>query len=418
MKTFISFPEARDIALARLPAPREEHTDLRGAPGKTLGRSIVADDDIPPFDNSGMDGFAVRAQDVPEAGVTLPLAGEIQAGRPDAPILAPGACIRIMTGAPLPEGADAVLPVEVAKTRADGNAVTFLQAAVPGRHVRPAGQDIARGQTAMEAGRVLTPADIAVLASLGCARVPIARPPAVSIVTTGDELISPSEPLRPGAIRNANAPMLAAQIAAAGGQMYGQKGGQTEGQVEGHFHARDERADVRRALEAARESDMLVVSGGVSMGKYDVVKETLEEMGLTMLFWKVRQRPGKPLAFGLLGDTPVFGLPGNPVSSAVCFEAYVRPALARMLGRRRVLPRLEPVTLEKPIPKKQGLHQFAPGHARREGDVWIAAPSGPQGSHVASSLARANGLIHLEESLAEAPAGLSVPFERFGYLRA
>lgn len=406
MKTLISFPEARDIVLKRLPDPREDQTDLDKALGQTLIRPIVAKDAIPPFDNSAMDGFAVRAQDVPAAGVRLPLAGEIPAGCADAPALAAGACLRIMTGAPLPKGADAVLPVEVAEIHAANQTVTFLQAATPGKHVRPAGQDIRRGDTALEAGKTLAPADLAVLAALGYARVPVAQAPSVSVVTTGNELVAPSEPLRPGAIRNANAPMLAAQIATAGGR------------VHGHFHARDARTDVRRALEAAREADMIIVSGGVSVGAYDIVKEVLEEMGLAMLFWRVRQRPGKPLAFGLLEDKPVFGLPGNPVSSAVCFEAYVRPALARMLGRRQVLPRLEPAVLDKPIAKKEGLHQFVPGRAWQTGSLCAVAAAGPQGSHIVSSLARADGLIHLAESLGEAPAGLSVPFERFVFPRA
>ena len=190
---------------------------------------------------------------------------------------------------------------------------------------------------------------MAVLASLGQVQVPITRAPAVSIVTTGNELIEPSEPLRPGKIRNANGPALAAQIATAGGQLYGQ------------FHARDTREAVRSALEAACEGDMLVISGGVSVGDYDFVKDVLEDMGLSMLFWRVRQRPGKPLVFGLLGDMPVFGLPGNPVSSAVCFEAYVRPALASMLGRQDVLPRLEPAVLGKDIPQKAGTASFRAG---------------------------------------------------------
>ncbi len=368
--------------------------------GKTLGRPIVAAENIPPFDNSAMDGFAVRAQDAPAPGVCLPLAGEISAGCSDTHPLAPGACVRIMTGAPLPEEANAVIPIEVAEVHPDKNSVTFLKAATPGNHVRPAGQDIMRGDTALEAGHVLAPADLAVLASLGQVQVPIARPPAVSIVTTGNELIEPSEPLRPGKIRNANGPALAAQIATAGGRIHG------------HFHARDTRADVRRALEAACEGNMLVISGGVSAGDYDFVKEVLEDMGLSMLFWRVRQRPGKPLVFGLLGDMPVFGLPGNPVSSAVCFEAYVRPALARMLGRQDALPRLEPAVLGKDIPKKRGLHHFVPGQAQWVDRTLTVAPAGPQGSHIVSSLARADGLIHLPESLDEAPAGMPVFFER------
>lgn len=400
MKTFISFSEARDIVLDHLPGPREDVIALDGALGKTLGQPIVAAENIPPFDNSAMDGFAVRAQDVPAPGVCLPLAGEISAGCSDTHPLAPGTCVRIMTGAPLPEGANAVLPIEVAEVHPGKNSVTFLEAATPGNHVRTAGQDMPRGHTVLEAGNVLSPADMAVLASLGQVQVPITRAPAVSIVTTGNELIEPSEPLRPGKIRNANGPALAAQIATAGGQLYGQ------------FHARDTREAVRSALEAACEGDMLVISGGVSVGDYDFVKDVLEDMGLSMLFWRVRQRPGKPLVFGLLGDMPVFGLPGNPVSSAVCFEAYVRPALASMLGRQDVLPRLEPAVLGKDIPKKRGLHHFVPGQARWVDRTLTVAPAGPQGSHIVSSLAQADGLIHLAESLDEAPAGMSVSFER------
>ncbi|MXW64122.1 MAG: molybdopterin molybdotransferase MoeA [Bacteroidetes bacterium SB0662_bin_6] len=400
MKTFISFPEARDIVLDHLPDPHEDVTGLDRALGKTLGRPVAAAENIPPFDNSAMDGFAVRAQDVPAPGVCLPLAGEISAGCSDTHPLAPGTCVRIMTGAPLPEGANAVIPIEVAEVHAEENSVTFLKAASPGDHVRSAGQDMPRGRTVLEAGNVLSPADIAVLASLGQVQVPIARPPEVSIVTTGNELIEPSEALRPGKIRNANGPALAAQIATAGGQVYGQ------------FHARDTREAVRNALEAACKGDMLVISGGVSVGDYDFVKEVLEDMGLSMLFWRVRQRPGKPLVFGLLGDIPVFGLPGNPVSSAVCFEAYVRPALAGMLGRQDTLPRLESAVLGKDIPKKRGLHHFVPGRARWTERRLIVAPAGPQGSHIVSSLALADGLIHLPESLDEAPAGMPVSFER------
>ncbi len=400
MKTFISFPEARDIVLDHLPGPREEHIALGMALGKTLSRPIVAAENIPPFDNSAMDGFAVRAQDVPAPGACLPIAGEISAGCSDIHLLTPGACVRIMTGAPLPEGANAVLPIEVAEPHPEENSVTFLKAAIPGNHVRSAGQDMPRGRTVLETGNVLGPADIAVLASLGQVQVPITRSPNVSIVTTGDELIEPSEPLRPGKIRNANGPALAAQIATAGGRLYGR------------FHARDTREAVRSALEAACGGDMLVISGGVSVGDYDFVKDVLEDMGLSMLFWRVRQRPGKPLVFGLLGDIPVFGLPGNPVSSAVCFEAYVRPALAGMLGREDVLPQLEPAVLGKDIPKKRGLHHFVPGRAWWVDRTLTVAPAGPQGSHIVSSLALADGLIHLPESLDGAPAGMSVSLER------
>jgi molybdopterin molybdotransferase len=400
VKEFIPFEEARDIVLRHVTRLEAEDASLDEALGLTLARDVESRDDIPPFDNSAMDGFALRSEDVPKPGVRLPITGVIPAGRGERVTVAAGSCVRIMTGAPLPNGADAVLPIELASVDEDGRSVSFTGAAAPGENVRRAGEDIRRGARVLEAGGIIRPPEIAVLASVGYATVPVTRMPGVSIVTTGDELIDPSEPLRPGMIRDSNGPTLAAQVATAGGR------------VLGRYRAGDERASVRRTLREAARADLLIVTGGVSVGEYDFVRDELEALGMELLFWRVRQRPGKPIAFGILDDRPVFGLPGNPVSSAVCFEMYVRPALAAMLGRRTVLrPRLAAV-LGAEIEKRPGLHYFARGRARWSDGRLVVEPTGPQGSHIASSLVAADGIVHLEETLDGAPAGSVVDFER------
>lgn len=400
MKELIPFSEAQATVLRHVTQLEAEEAALEDALGATLARDVESRDPIPPFDNSAMDGFALRAQDVPRPGVRLPIADEVPAGRGETITVTAGACVRIMTGAPLPRGADAVLPVEVARVEENGRSVSFAAAATSGENVRRAGEDIRRGARVLEAGCVVRPPEIAVLASVGCGTVPVTRAPGVSIVTTGDELIDPSEPLRPGMIRDSNGPTLAAQVATAGGR------------VLGRYRAGDDRASVRETLREAARADLLIVTGGVSVGEYDFVKDELEGLGMEMLFWRVRQRPGKPIAFGILDGIPVFALPGNPVSSAVCFEMYVRPALAAMLGRRTVVRPLLCAELGADIEKRAGLHYFARGIARWSDGRLVVEPTGPQGSHIASSLVAADGIVHLEETLDGAPAGTIVAFER------
>ena len=402
MKTLVSFVEARNLVLSGISRVDDETVGLNETLHRTLAQPIFGQDDIPPFDNSAMDGYAVRAEDVPVPGTCLEVVGEIAAGCADPAIVTPGLCVRIMTGAPMPPGANAVLPVETVEVQS-GSSVTFSRAAKPGDHVRRAGEDIPKGGRVLEAGQVLGPGEISVLASLGYGRVPVVRRPRVSIVTTGDELIDPSEALRPGKIRNANGVTLAAQVTSAGGR------------VNARLHAWDTRDHVRSTLEKASDANLLLVSGGVSVGDYDLVREALEHLGTRMVFQRVRQRPGKPFAFGMLGDLPVFGLPGNPVSSAICFEVYVRPTLAKMLKRREILPTLLPAVLESATPKKRGRHSFVRGCARWAEGTLVVEPEARQGSHVASSLVTANGLIHLEEDLGPALAGTTVPFEWFAW---
>jgi molybdopterin molybdotransferase len=346
-----------------------------------------------------MDGYAVRTDDLGDLPATLRIASEIPAGvMPDRPVEA-GACAQIMTGAPVPEGADAIAPVEWTE-RIGEEEVRIERAPEPGQYVRPAGKDVAEGEVVAEAGQVITPPVMGMLAKVGVAEVPVRVPPTVAVIATGDELVDIDETPGPGQIRNSNAPALAAQVRAAGGVCYAQ------------LRARDNKEDIRRVIEEALAADVLVFSGGVSVGEYDLVKDVLDEMGMTLAFWKVRQRPGKPLAFGMLRGTPVFGLPGNPVSSAMCFEQHVRPALAKMLGRRELMRPRHPAVLAAETTKVEGLHFFARGIASfgEDGRLQVR-DTGPQASNLYSSVVKANCIVHLPEDLAEAPAGTPVEIE-------
>lgn len=399
METFITVEAARALVLANAPRGPVETVPLREAGGRTLARPVVGREAIPPFDNAGMDGYAVRTADLTALPAELLIIEDLPAGTFPTRRVDAGTCARIMTGAPFPEGADAVVPVEATAAAAPGR-VRILKEVSVGQHVRRAGQDVRPGEEVLAAGTVVTPAAVGLLATLGFARVPVFGRPSVAIVATGDELVDVGATPGPGQIRNANGPALAAQVEAAGGR------------VAALLQARDDRDATRAVLAAARAADVLVFSGGVSMGAYDVVREVLEAGGTRFLFWKVRQRPGKPLAFGVLDGRPVFGLPGNPVSASVCFEQYVRPALAQMLGRRAVLPRLVPAVLAAATPKKAGLHHFTRGIATvGEDGRLMVRDTGGQASNLYTSLAKANCLLHLPEALEDPPAGTRVEIE-------
>lgn len=399
MQTLIPFSTAQRIVLANVIQTGSESMDLLDAHGRILAEPIVSREMIPPFDNSAMDGFAVRAREVAAFDAGLPIAETIAAGGGLPAALPDGSCARIMTGAPIPDGADAVIPVEAAQV--SGDRVRFQVAPRPGENVRRAGENVQAGERVLDAGIRITPPVIGMLATLGHAAVRTSRRPKVAVIATGDELVDASETPGPSQIRDANGPALAAQITVAGGM------------VDGPFRVGDNRDRLHDALaRAATTADVLVVSGGVSMGEYDYVREVLEEVGFTALFWKVRQRPGKPLLFGLIDSVPVFGLPGNPVSALVCFEQYVRPALAAMQGESTVVAPLERAILEADIRKAAGLHHFVRGRLRVEGDYLYVAPTGPQGSHVSQSLVLADCLIHLAENEESASRGSIVDVER------
>ena len=405
MDTFIPFETARRVVLAsaRLAAP--EAVPLVDALGRTLAGPVTSDGDLPPFDTSAVDGFAVRVGDLGGLPASLPVASTVHAGEVPA-ALAPGTAVAVMTGAPAPPGADAVVPVEWT-SRPAPDRVVVERAAERGDHVRRAGEALRAGDLVLAGGELVTPAGVGLLASVGAARVAVRRRPRVAVVATGDELVEAGAPVGPGQIRNANGPALAAQVVAAGGA------------VVGPLVARDTGAAVSAALDAARDADVVVFAGGVSMGERDLVRAELERRGVAWAFWQVRQRPGKPLAFGTLGGRPVVGLPGNPVSAAVCFEVYVRPLVAAMLGRPAppvAAGGAERGVLEAPVAKAEGLHTFARVTARRGADGRLRLrPAGAQGSHVARSLADADGLAHLPAEWDEAPAGAEVAFERWAW---
>ena len=397
MDTFVSVEHARRTVLASARPLPAEPVPLAEAVGRTLAARVVSDGPLPPFDTSAMDGYAVRRADL--AGETaLPLAGTVHAGDAGRD-LAPGTCLGVMTGAPLPSGADAVAPVEWT-SRADGR-VHFDRQPEAGQSIRRVGSALAGGVEVLGAGRVVSARAVGLLAAVGAATVSVRRRPVVAVVTTGDELVPADATPGPGQIRDANGPALAAQVVAAGG-------------VPLALHARDDRPSLATALDQAQDADVVVFAGGVSMGERDLVRPELERRGVEWAFWKVRQRPGKPLAFGTLDGRPVIGLPGNPVSAAVGFEVYVRPLLAACLGRAAA-GEPEAGRLAEAVGKADGLTTFLRVTATRSASGALAlSAAGAQDSHVARSLLVSDGLAWLPAAGAEVPAGTPVPFVPWG----
>ncbi|MNR93038.1 Molybdopterin molybdenumtransferase [compost metagenome] len=378
----ITVAEARSRILRdAAPGPVEPTTLLR-ALGKVLAEPVMAPLGLPPFDNSAMDGFAVRSQElagVAAAGaVDLPVSMEVVAGCGRFRELAPGTACRIMTGGPIPPGADAVVPVEEAWEEA--GRVTFRKAVSPGTHIRRAGEDFQAGDRLLEPGMVLTPARIALLAGVGMVEVKVHAAPRVAILTSGDELVPPGQALRPGQIYDSNAYAMAAMVSEAGGIPV------RMGVI------RDERDATWRQLADAASYDVILTSGGVSMGRYDFIGEILQRHG-DLHFDRVAQQPGKPFTYATLGGKPVFALPGNPVSTLVCFEVYVRPVIRRMSGLREIdRPRVW-ARMGETFAKKPGRQAFLRAILERTPDGVMARLAGAQGSAILSAMARANALV-------------------------
>jgi molybdopterin molybdotransferase len=394
----ISAGEALQNVLCDLPRLDTERVALTQARGRVLAQSVCAARDVPPFRNAAMDGYAVRSADVvgagPEGPVRLRVLETVAAGMVPAHVVGTGTATQIMTGAPMPEGADAVVPVENAAVEDDIVAVRIPSQ--PGEAVRSAGEDFRTGAAVFEPGRLLRPADIGVLASLGTAMVRVVRRPRVAILVTGDELVDIGQPQGPGHIVNSNEYALAAAIEEAGGEPL------RLGII------RDQHGDLSRAFQAAFTADLVLSTGGVSMGTFDYVRTLLRELGYQERFWKVAQKPGKPLTFGFRDGTPAFGLPGNPVSALVCFYLYVLPALRTMARMSEpYLPRTE-AALAEPLSKKAGLTEFVrcvlegPAHDRR------ARSTGTQSSGVLSSLSTGHGLIVTPQDATLIPEGTRV----------
>ncbi len=366
--------------------------------GRVLAEDVAAPRDIPPWDNSSVDGYAVRAEDAASAGrdrpVALAVIEEIPAGVMPNKTVTAGTAARIMTGAPMPKGADAVVMVE--DTTLDGGRVLVRAAAAAGESVRARGQDVRAGAVVVARGRRLRPAEVGMLASLGRAAVTVGRRPRVGVLATGDELSDLGEPERPDRIYNVNSYAVAAQVIEAGGDPV----------VMGI--ARDTPASVRAALTGLGGLDALIVCGGVSVGKFDFVKDVLTELGMVMEFWRVAMKPGSPMAFGSVDTTPVFGLPGNPVSSMVTFEVFVRPALLRMAGAAVVDRPSVAAELAEGIDKAPGKTHFIRARIWRNGTRVCASPTGSQDSGVLTSMVKAEGLIVLAQDAGRVEAGTLV----------
>lgn len=349
-----------------------------------VAEDVSSPERIPPFDNSAMDGYAVRAEDTAGASeknpVELNVLMDLPAGRHTETVLGDGEAIRIMTGAPIPAGADTVVQVELTE-RPSGGRVRILEEHARDRNIRRAGEDIEIGQEIVRKGETLTPAKTGLLASIGKKTVKVIRKPVVAVLATGDELLEAGEPMRPGKIRNSNSFTLISQIRSCG----------AEAQYLGI--ARDTRQEVIDRLRAGMTADMIVSSGGVSVGDYDYVKDALEELDVKFLFTKVAIKPGKPTVFGLLQGKPVFGLPGNPVSSMVIFEEFVRPALLKMMGRQKLFRKVVDAVLEEDIAKKPDRMHLIRGIVREENSAYYVSTTGPQGSGILVSMDRANALI-------------------------
>jgi molybdopterin molybdotransferase len=379
----ISVRDALDRVLQGLPRLGGEQVALAAARGRVLAAAIQAPRDVPPFRNSAMDGYAVRAADVtgagPQRSVRLRVLETVGAGAVATQPVRAGTAIRIMTGAPTPEGADAVVRVE--DTREAGEEVEIQAGVAAGANIRHPGEDMRTGETVLEPGRMLRAADIGLIASLGLPMVRVARRARVAIISTGDELVEVGEPLGPGQIVNSNAYTLAAAVEEAGGEAV------CMGIV------RDQPELIRAAFSEAVTADMVLSTGGVSVGSFDYVRRILAEIGYEERFWKVAQKPGKPLTFGLCGRAPVFGLPGNPVSSLVCFYLYVLPALRTMMGFSRVHLPSAAATLTETLRKVAGLTEFVRCSLEGPPEDYRARSTGTQSSGALRSLSLGDGLI-------------------------
>ena len=398
----LSVAEAQRAILATIQPLGTEAIELLDTLGRVLAEDVQSDVDLPPFDNSSMDGYAVRARDViaatPDRPARLTVVADIPAGHPSSIELTPGTAARITTGAMVPRGADAVVPVEDTDDEARGAhalpaAVSVRRAVPAGAFVRLAGDDVRRGERVLNAGTLIRPAEVALLAAVGQATVRVHRQPRVALLATGDELVEPGQVPGPGQIRNVNASATAALVRQYGG-------------VPLPLGVAADRLDaVTARLESAiaQGADLIVASAGVSVGAYDLVKDAVAAHGAIDL-WRVRMRPGKPLAFGNYRGVPFFGLPGNPVSAMLTFEQFVRPVLRVMAGLSQWRKPTIEVIVQEPI-DSDGRETYARAWVERVDGQWRARLSGGQGSNMLSSLVRANALVIVPDGVRRLEAG-------------
>ncbi len=399
----ISVEEALDRVLSYVRTLDGEEKPIMDCLGQVLDEDVYSPFNVPPLDNSAMDGYAVRAADT--AGATqsslvyLDVIGEVRAGAIAQREVVSGTAYRIMTGAPLPPGADSIVRFEDTNEHMQSGQhlarIGVFCQVPPGHDVRRAGEDIARGQLVLSRGTTIRPQEVGVLASLGKAKARVIRRPVVAVLATGDELVEVEQPLPEGKIYNSNSFSIAAQVLRYGG--IPKSLGVTPDRIDSIV------AKVKEALDA----DMLITSGGVSLGDYDLVKDVLAEQG-EISFWTVRMKPGKPLAFGAIQGVPHLGLPGNPVSSMVTFELFARPAILKMMGKTNLSKPWVWAVLEDSAENTDGRRVFARAMVRKEDDRYLARLTGPQGSGILTSLTRANGLAIVPEDVERLNAGDAV----------
>jgi len=394
----ITVKEALERILKTIVPLGTEKTDILGALGRVIGEDIYALRNIPPQNNSAMDGYALKSEDVRDADaehpVVLNIVEDIPAGYAPQKTVGHGEAARIMTGAPIPDGADAVVMVE--ETRSDGDSVRIYGGAEKSQHIRYAGEDVHEGDLVIRAGTLLRPAEVGMLSALGRSFVQVYQRPRVALIATGNELVDIDGAWLPGRIVSSNNYSLAAQVIECGGIPL-QLG-----------IAKDTKYDLAEKFKDAIRADIIVSSAGVSVGDYDFVKEVMNDMSIGIEFWQVAQRPGKPMTFGTREGKPFFGLPGNPVSSMVAFEQYVRPAILRMTGHEHIFRRTIKAKLTEDIQKKKGLRYFLRARVKIQGKEFVVETAGDQGSGILKSMALANGIMVLPEDTDFIKAGSDV----------
>ncbi|MDQ1239389.1 MAG: molybdopterin molybdotransferase [Thermodesulfobacteriota bacterium] len=396
--TMLDIGEAQRKILEEIPVLGSERIHILEALGRVLAQDVEAIRDVPPADNSAMDGYCCKAQDIQHASVETPIRlrmiGESPAGKPFQGTVGPGEAVRVMTGGLIPNGADTVIMVEF--TERTGEDLICLQAPGVGAHIRRTGEDVRAGEVVLAVGDIVRPPEVGMLATLGHAYVHVYQRPVVAILSTGDELVDLDEPFSPGKVVCSNSYSLAAQVYECGAIPLS-LGIATDD----HEHQRSRISDGLRA-------DVLVTSGGVSVGNYDLVKDTLAQLGMQLKFWKVNMKPGKPLVFGTIAKKPVFGLPGNPTSAMISFEQFVRPALLKMMGHKNLWRPLVEAVLEEDLKiASDRVHLVRCKLSEKEGTI-MARPTGTQSSGALRSMILADGLMILPPERVPFRAGNTV----------